>query len=99
MIVAAASPRPGYVADHDRVPALGQSDDVVPVAADFQGDPGRLVPHGQASGQICRPEDGTLQGERYLALLLVRPGTGERPLQVRGQLSEQGAVKGGERPW
>ena len=98
MTAAAGSPRP--TSPYDGALALGQFDHVVRVAADLQAGARRLVPHGEPGGQVRRAQDGTLRGERHLALLLIGPGPAERPLQVPAQLNEQGAVlnQGGNVP-
>ena len=55
------------VADDDAVAAVGQVDDVVPVAADLERVRGRLVVGGEPGRQRGRPQHGSLEGDGHLA--------------------------------
>ena len=84
------------VADDDADPVAGQRDDVVPVAADFQGRVGRLVPHREAVGQPGRAEDRPLQRDRDLPLPVVAVGAAQGVRQRPGQQRQQRPVLGAE---
>lgn len=67
--VVQSAPAPDFA--DDGALALGQLNHVVRVAADLQAGARRLVPHSEPGGQVRRAQDGTLRGERHLALLLI----------------------------
>ena len=77
------------VADDHAVAAVGQVDDVVPVAADLQRPGGRLVADRELGGQGGRPEDGALQrdgdhGEERSGTLELGPLLGAPALGLDG---------------
>ena len=86
------------VTDHDPGPPVRQFHDVKPVAADFQGAAGQLVPGREAVRQPGRAQDGPLQHQGRFPLLVALVHPVQSLAQVAAQQGQQRAVLRGERP-
>ena len=90
-------PAADTVADDDADPAVRQFGDVVPVATDLQRRGGGLIADREPRRQPATPEQGVLQGQRDLTLLIEQVHPVQRLIQATAEQREQGPVFQAER--
>lgn len=86
------------VADQQRDAPVVQVGDVVPVTPNLQRTGGRLVAHRKTVRQIRRAQDGMLQGQGGLTLLVDLINPLQALAEPGRQHGEQGLVLEGEGP-